>query len=231
MKSMPLDVKDGTLHLQLTQGQGARLSDSSISVLAKIARWPAAQLFPVLDIMRLLVLNATNAKLLSYDAGDLEAQNAGLGGMLTRGLSPGAPGASVLVATRLACNCFRHAPLRKWLLPRAAVLLDLLTEVDLGASKPSRTAWATLLLNYAVAVYMGEAADRSGDGRARVLSMLHEVRIVFAATQISSKGPNDVSLSRIFRALQRLWDAKAVEFKLLASLIGLHAYSWTAMCG
>jgi hypothetical protein len=163
-------VNDGPFRLQLTQGQGGRLADGSIGVLAKLARWQTAQLFPVLDIVRLLVINPGNAKLLAYDA-----HNPGLGGMLARGLSPGAPPPTVLVATRLACNCFQQVPLRKWLLQRAAALLDLLTEMDLGASKPSRTAWATLLLNYAVALYMGEAANPGGDARARVLSMLHEV--------------------------------------------------------
>jgi phospholipase A-2-activating protein len=163
--------------VQLTQGKGARLSDSTVSILGKLALWPAAQLFPVLDIMRLLVLNPANAKLLSYDAGSLDAENAGLGGMLARGLSPEATAATVLVATRLACNCFLQPPLRKWLLPHTSSMLDLLTEVDLGASKHSRIAWATLLLNYGVALFLGEAADHSCDGRARVLSMLYEVCI------------------------------------------------------
>ena len=48
--------------------------------LGKLAKWPSEQLFPVLDVFRVLVLNASLARLLAADAGPTEPQNPGLGG-------------------------------------------------------------------------------------------------------------------------------------------------------
>jgi PUL domain len=57
------------LHIAAT-GRGSLAE--SIDILGKLARWPSPQLFPVLDIFRLLVQNRSNAQLLSADAGELE---------------------------------------------------------------------------------------------------------------------------------------------------------------
>ena len=57
--------------MQAAAGGRGQLANC-IGALGKLARWPAAQLFPVLDIFRLLVLNAGNARLLAYDAGEFE---------------------------------------------------------------------------------------------------------------------------------------------------------------
>lgn len=144
-----------------------------IDVLGLLARWPAAQLFPVLDIFRLLVLSAGHARLFAADAGPLEASNAGLGGLLARGLGKDAPAASTLVALRLASNCCKHAPLRRWLVGQAGTLFDLLADVQ-PANKNVRAAMATLLLDHGVALCNGHAED-AGDGRIRALSLLFEV--------------------------------------------------------
>lgn len=155
-------------------GRGA-LAGDIIDALGKLARWPAEQLFPVLDIFRLLVLNASHARLLSYDAGELTADNPGLGGMLARGLSASAPAPSKLMAHRLACNCCAHPQLRSWLWARTGALFDAVADAAVGSNKAGRAALATLLLDYGAAVHRGEA---SGDDehRVRALSMLCEVR-------------------------------------------------------
>jgi hypothetical protein len=161
--------------VQVAASSSGSLAGEAIDVLGKLARWPAADLFPVLDIFRLLVLNAGHARLLSMDAGELEVCNAGFGGALARGLGKDAPPASLLVAHRLACNCCAQAPLRRWLFARTDALFDLLAEANAAGSKNGRAALATLLLNYGVAIHRGEAEDLA-DGRIRGLSMLCEVR-------------------------------------------------------
>lgn len=160
--------------VQLLPRKGAGLGGDCVEVLGKLARWPAAQLFPVLDIFRVLLLNAGTAKLLSYDAGALQEGNPGLGGLLARGLGAGAPAPAVLTALRMACNCCQHAPLRTWLLSDTAPLFDLLADGGAAANKNVRAALATLLLNFGVAVCCGQVTDGS-DGRARALSILCEV--------------------------------------------------------
>ena len=142
----------GWFHVQIATAGSGSLS-SVIETLGKLAKWPADQIFPVLDIFRLLVLNSSTARLLSADAGALEPANEGLGGMIARGLSSSVPG-SRMVALRLACNCLMQQNLRTWLLKHGSKLLDLVADCAASDSKPFRAALATTLLNLGVAVHL-----------------------------------------------------------------------------
>lgn len=46
--------------------------EAELAVLAKLLQWPAAKLFPALDITRLAVLHAAASSYLSATAGPLE---------------------------------------------------------------------------------------------------------------------------------------------------------------
>jgi PUL domain len=105
----------------------------------------------------------------------VQESNPGLGGLLARGLAKGAPAPTLLLAHRLAANCCKHAPLRKWLLACTPALFDLLADADGAGSKQSRAALATVLLNYGAAIASGEAAGAEEE-RMRALSMLCEAR-------------------------------------------------------
>lgn len=144
-------------------------------MLGKLARWPPAQLLPVLDIFRLAVLVPGHARLLAMDAGDLVADNPGLGGLLARGLSKDAPEASHALALRLLCNCWKHSGLRGWLTGHLIGLLDAVADLSSTQHKAARVALATALLDVAVACARGDVADTE-DARIRVLSMATEVR-------------------------------------------------------
>ena len=144
-----------------------------IETLGKLAKWPGEQLFPVLDIFRLLVLNAGTARLLAADAGPLDPSNDGLGGMIARGVAAQAS-ASRMVAMRLGCNCFLNEALRGWILSHAQALLHGLASVSETDSKPFRIAYATALLNLSVSIHVGDC--RSDDGlRVQIVSQLHQV--------------------------------------------------------
>lgn len=146
-----------------------------IETLGKLAKWPGEQLFPVLDIFRLLVLSAATARLLAADAGPLVPSNDGLGGMIARGVSAQAA-ASRMVAVRLGCNCFLNAALRDWILSHSEKLLQGLAGVAETDSKPFRTAYATALLNLSVAVHTGDCHGFDG-ARVQILAQLHQVWI------------------------------------------------------
>lgn len=147
-----------------------------IETLGKLAKWPAEQLFPVLDIFRLLVLHSSTARLLSADAGALEPANEGLGGLIARGLGASAP-ASKMVALRLACNCFVQAPLRSWLLQHAGKLLGLIAESVTTSSKPFRVALSTTLLNLGVAAHNRDW-EQAPDAQMQMLSLIQQVRFL-----------------------------------------------------
>lgn len=148
-----------------------------IATLGKLAKWPADQIFPVLDIFRLLVLNSGTARLLSADAGALEPANEGLGGMIARGLTSSVAG-SRMVALRLTCNCLMQQNLRTWLLKQGSKLLDLVADCSATDSKPFRVALATTLLNLGVAVYLKDWENASAeDAPMRILSLLQQVRV------------------------------------------------------
>jgi hypothetical protein len=144
-----------------------------IETLGKLAKWPSEQLFPVLDIFRLLVLNSGTARLLSADAGALVPSNEGLGGLIARGLHASAAAGKV-VALRLACNCFIQAPLRTWLLQHAGELLGLMAESASTDSKPFRAALSMTLLNLAVA---GNNRDweNASEAHMQLLSLIQQV--------------------------------------------------------
>ena len=165
--------------MQIAGGGRGALADV-IDVLGKLARWPTAQIFPVLDIFRLLVLHSGHARLLAADAGDLQTQNPGLGGLIARGLASDAPPAATLLAMRLACNCCAQPPLHAWLWRNSVALLDLVAEAPTAGNKVGRVALAALLLNLGVAIARGDAPGPEEE-RVRALSILCEVSAAAAA--------------------------------------------------
>lgn len=53
------------------QGGTASFTDSEHALLTKLLQWPPAQLFPALDLARLLVMEPATAQLLSSTAGEV----------------------------------------------------------------------------------------------------------------------------------------------------------------
>ena len=170
--SHPLDTQLSCMQIAAS-GRGS-LADV-IDVLGKLARWPTPQVFPVLDVFRMLVLHGSHARLLAADAGSLEASNPGLGGLIARGLAKDAPPAATLLAMRLACNCCANAQLRVWLWQHCVPLIDLVADAPLAVNKNTRVAVAALMLNFAAAVARGEAPGPEEE-RIRALSLLCEVQ-------------------------------------------------------
>lgn len=122
-----------------------------LALLGKMLRWPAAQLFPALDIARLLALDAAYAPALAQDAGSAAAPGGGgIGGAFaTAAAEPQLP-ANQQTALRLACNAFQHPVLRQWVAAQASGLLDGFASCLQSGSKAVRLGAATFLLNCAV---------------------------------------------------------------------------------
>jgi len=74
----------------------------------KLLKWPAASVFPVLDVLRLLVLNPYAAKAISSAGAEFfEAAVA-----LCAGAPEQVPAPTRVMALRLFANCFRNVDMR-----------------------------------------------------------------------------------------------------------------------
>jgi phospholipase A-2-activating protein len=82
---------------------------ADFALVGKLCSWPAAQLFPALDLLRMLLLHPEAAR--HYAAPPQDE----LWAVLNRAGSGSPPlPANLITATRTAVNTFRHAPLQEW---------------------------------------------------------------------------------------------------------------------
>eukprot|EP00899_Mesostigma_viride_P019018 jgi/Mesvir1/27117/Mv20795-RA.2 len=132
----------------------SRLTDPELSLLANLLlHWPPALVFPVLDLLRMVVLHPHGAEQLA-SATVPGTRDSLLGAVLARVLQGGGNpiAANMLTGARVVVNAFRHGPLREWVLAHTGDLLSLLAPCGASSNKNVRIAWATVLINYAAAV-------------------------------------------------------------------------------
>mmetsp|Transcript_16702 Transcript_16702/g.36120 ORF Transcript_16702/g.36120 Transcript_16702/m.36120 type:complete len:835 (+) Transcript_16702:62-2566(+) len=154
---------------------GARLSPEDLDLVARLLRWPAAQLFPALDVARLVVLDAAGCSALSDGIGSLASGAAGglLPGALTTAAAEPTVTANQQLALRLLANCFKHTKLREWVIANRGAALDAYASCSATANKAVRLSMATLLHNYAVYAQLAKLDDI--EAKMQVLSALLEL--------------------------------------------------------
>jgi hypothetical protein len=135
-----------------SSGGGGGLAGADLAALSKMLSWPPGQLFPVLDLARLLVLGRSAADVLAASAGALAADSppGSLGAALAAACSEPAVPAAQQTAVRLACNCFVQPPALAWVQSAGSRLLDCFACCAASPNKNVRQGLATLLVNYAV---------------------------------------------------------------------------------
>lgn len=146
------------------------LTSELLGLASRLLRWPAAQLFPGLDVARCLVLHPAGAAHAAASAGSMSTPVLGsLSGALAAAAVSGA-GPALQTALRLAANCFKEPPLRAWVGCQRELLLDGFAGAGgAQATKGVRLGMSTLLLNYVVAGGQDEA------GGMQLLSALDEL--------------------------------------------------------
>ncbi|PRW44412.1 phospholipase A-2-activating [Chlorella sorokiniana] len=158
-----------------SSGSGC-LADADAAVLSKMLSWPAAQLFPALDLARLLVLHRAAAEQLAGAAGPLasDAPRGGLGSALATACAgePPVPAAQQ-TAVRLACNCFVQPPLLGWVQSAGSRVLDAFAPCATSPNKNVRQGLATLLVNYAV--MLSKLASHELEFKSRMLGLAVEL--------------------------------------------------------
>mmetsp|Transcript_2177 Transcript_2177/g.5525 ORF Transcript_2177/g.5525 Transcript_2177/m.5525 type:complete len:870 (-) Transcript_2177:299-2908(-) len=139
-------------------------------LLAKLLQWPPAQLFPGLDVARLVALDAGGGASLVAGAGPLGAAGSGLlPDALRTAAAPDAPAANTQLGLRLAANLFKHAAPRAWASANAGALLDAYAHAASSPHKAVRLSFATALSNVAVALH-GAGAAAPEDVKLQALS-------------------------------------------------------------
>ena len=122
---------------------------AALLLATALATWPAAALFPVLDIARLVALTPEGAAALAAGAGEVAAD---AGGGLGRALAavatathPSPPG--LATACRAIANAARHPPLRAWAGGRLVVLAGVARAAAASGAPAAVSAAAAATLN------------------------------------------------------------------------------------
>ncbi|CAJ1933456.1 unnamed protein product [Sphenostylis stenocarpa] len=144
-------------------------ADSDIDLLTNLLRsWPVAMIFPVIDIVRMIVLHPDGAILLHKH---FEAENDILMEVIKKVTVNSTIPANLLTSIRAVTNLFRNARYYNWLQKHRSEVLDAFSCCSSSPNKNLQLAYSTLLLNYAVLLI--ESKDQ--EGQSQVLSAALEL--------------------------------------------------------
>ncbi|KAL3814160.1 hypothetical protein ACJIZ3_015428 [Penstemon smallii] len=147
----------------------SRFSDGDVALMLKLLEtWPVAMLFPVVDVIRMIVLHPDGvSKLLQHikDENDFVIE---LIKKVTA--SPPLP-ANVLTSLRAVTNLFKNSTFSEWLQIHRAEILDAFSSCCSSPNKNVQISFATLILNYAVLL----VEKKDEEGQSQVLSAAFEM--------------------------------------------------------
>ncbi|KAJ4965719.1 hypothetical protein NE237_017568 [Protea cynaroides] len=162
----------------------SKFADADIALLLKLLKsWPVAMMFPVIDILRMIILHPDGASLLLMHMKD---QSDVLMQIITKVTVPPALPTSLLTSVRAVTNLFKHSYFYPWLQIHRSEVLDAFSSCCSSSNKSIQLSYSTLVLNYAVLLI--EKKDQ--EGQSQVLS---------AALEIAEEENQDVDSK--FRAL------------------------------
>lgn len=146
-------------------------------LLSKLLSWPQQCIFPVLDVVRVLLLSRRiAAAVLAPLAGSCANPAEGtLAQALATATAPPAPAAAMQTCLRMLCNCFASDALRDWALEQRSGIVDRCASAANSDNKAVRMSLATLCANYAVALRGGGGGDALQEGKMQVLSAAVEL--------------------------------------------------------
>ncbi|KAG2397874.1 uncharacterized protein HKW66_Vig0138900 [Vigna angularis] len=147
----------------------SKFADSDIDLLLNLLRsWPIAMIFPVIDMIRMIVLHPDGAILLNKH---FEAENDIVVEVIKKvTVSPTVP-ANLLTSIRAVTNLFRNSCYYNWLQKHRSEILDAFSSCSSSPNKNLQLSYSTLLLNYAVLLI--ESNDQ--EGQSQVLSAALEL--------------------------------------------------------
>ncbi|KAK9809770.1 hypothetical protein WJX73_004494 [Symbiochloris irregularis] len=155
-----------TLIARVCQPPGQAFPEAELALLGKLLRWPAAHLFPALDITRLAILQPPVDAHLAASAGPLELSPLGsLGAALAAAAEEPQSAANQQTAMRLLSNACQGTKLSVWLITHAQAILDAWAPAfgaGLSLSKAARGAAVAMLGNLAVLMHFSGQSQQHG---------------------------------------------------------------------
>ncbi|KAB5561296.1 hypothetical protein DKX38_006253 [Salix brachista] len=147
----------------------SKFADADIALLLKLLKsWPLAMIFPVIDILRMLVLHPDGVTVLLKH---VEDENDTLMEMIKRvATNPPLP-PNLLTGTRVVTNLFKNSHCHYWLQKHRSEILDAFSSCYSSPNKNLQLSFATMILNYAVLLI--ERKDH--EGQSQVLSAALEI--------------------------------------------------------
>ncbi|XP_052193453.1 uncharacterized protein LOC127801946 [Diospyros lotus] len=143
-------------------------SDLDITLLLKLVNsWPLAMIFPVIDILRMLVLHPDGAtRLLQH----VDENNDVLMKMIKNVTLTPIP-ANLLTSIRAVTNLFKASSYNQWLLKHRNEILDAFSSCYSSPNKNVQVSYSTLILNYAILLI----ENKDQEGQSQVLSAALEI--------------------------------------------------------
>lgn len=161
----------------------SKFLDVDIALLLQLLNsWPVEMIFPVIDIVRMIVLHPDGSALLLKHVTEANDTLLELLQKVTTSPLP----ANLLTSIRAVTNLFRNSCYYPWLLKHRGEILDAFSSFYSSSNKNVQISYSTLILNYAVLLI--EKKDE--EGQSQVLS---------AALQIAEE--ENLEVDSKFRAL------------------------------
>ncbi|KAK2978346.1 hypothetical protein RJ640_016448 [Escallonia rubra] len=146
----------------------SKFSDVDIALLVKLLKlWPLEMIFPVIDLLRMIVLHPDGATILLnhvYERNDILME------LIQKATASPLP-ANILTSIRAVTNLFRNSSYYPWLQKHRGEILDAFSSFYSSSNKNVQVAYSTLILNYAVLLI--EKKDQ--EGQSQVLSAALEI--------------------------------------------------------
>ncbi|CAL0304221.1 unnamed protein product [Lupinus luteus] len=147
----------------------SKFADSDIALLLNLLQsWPIGMIFPVFDILRMVVLHPDGATKLQKH---FEAKNDILMEFIKKVTANPAIPANLLTSIRTIVNLFKNSCYYSWLQKHCSEILDAFSSCSSSSNKNLHLSYSTLILNYTVLLI--ESKDR--EGQSQVLSAALEI--------------------------------------------------------
>ncbi|KAL2927495.1 Phospholipase A-2-activating protein [Bienertia sinuspersici] len=143
-------------------------ADVDILLLLKLLNsWPLGMIFPVIDILRMVILHPDGAsKLFKHINGGNDALTEIIKKVTTKPVIPG----NILTGLRALTNLFKNTCFHQWLQCHCSEILDAFSSCY-TTNKNVQFAYSTLILNFAVLL----VEKRDEEGQSQVLSAALEI--------------------------------------------------------
>ncbi|KAL1361953.1 uncharacterized protein [Arachis hypogaea] len=162
----------------------SKFADADISLLLNLLRsWPISMIFPVIDLVRMIVLHPDGATMLHKH---FQAENDILMEVIKKVTSNSSIPANLLTSIRTVTNLFKNSCYYGWLQKHRSEVLDAFSSCSSSPNKNLQLSYSTLILNYAVLLI--ESKDQEG-----------QYQVLSAALEIAEE--ENVEVDSKFRAL------------------------------